>query len=102
MKCANFEKLVLKFPKEEEDLNKIVGIAKASLNKEGIGFNPFNKRKCYKNFLLKLTNFKGQTSLTCNYCCKIGHISIHCPMKRKGRNCVEIGVRKYIKPPNVN
>jgi len=47
-KCAYLEKIVFKFYKGEENLNKILSSQKASFNKEGIGFNPFNKNKCYK------------------------------------------------------
>ena len=55
MNCANLEKIVLKFSKGEENLNKILGTQIASFNKEGIGFNPFNKKKCYKNFFIRST-----------------------------------------------
>jgi len=46
MKCANLQKIILKFSKGEENLNKIVGAQKASFNQERIDFNPFNKKKC--------------------------------------------------------
>jgi len=52
-----------------------------SLNKEGIGFNPFNNKKCYKNFFVKSMCYENKT-ITCNYCCKIGHTT-NCPIKRK-------------------
>jgi len=53
MKGAKLETIVSKFSKGEENLNKILGTQKMSFNKEGIGFNPFNKKKCYKNFFIK-------------------------------------------------
>ena len=73
-----------------------------SFNKEGIGFNPFNKKKCYKNFFVKSTSSESKTSITCNYCCKIRHISTHYPIKRKDPSRMKIWVPKYIKSPNVN
>ena len=102
MKGAKLETIVSKFSKGEENLNKILGTQKMSFNKEGIGFNPFNKKKCYKNFFIKQTNYKNETSITWNYCCKIGSISTHCSIKRKGPSCIEIWVSKGSKPPNVN
>ena len=72
-----------------------------SFNKEEIGFNPFNKKKCYKNFFVKSMRYESKT-ITCNYCCKIGHISTHCPIKRKGPRCIQIWVPKGPKPANVN
>ena len=74
LKYADLEKIVLNFSKGEDNLNKILGIQKASFNKEGIGFSPFNKNKCYKNFFAKSTYYKSKTFITCNYCCKIEHI----------------------------
>ena len=73
-----------------------------SFSKEGIGFNPFNKKKCYTNFFIKSANYKIETSITCNYCCKIGHISTHCAINRKGPSYIQIWVPKGSKPPNMN
>ena len=101
MKCVNLEKIVLKFSGGGENLNKILGTQKMSLNKEGIVFNPFNNKTCYKNFFVKLTSHKSKT-ITCNYCCKIGHSSTNCPIKRKGPNCLQIWIPKGPKPPNMN
>ena len=83
-KYVNLEKIILTFSRGEENLNKILGTKKMSFKKEGIGFNPFNKKKCYKHFFVKSTNYKIETSITCNNCYEIGHISTHCPIKRKG------------------
>jgi len=101
IKCVNLEKIVFKFSKGEENLNKILGTQKISFDKEGIGYH-FNKKKYYKNFFVKSTNYESDTSITCNYCCKIGHISTHCLIKRKCPNCIQIWVPKGTKPPNVN
>ena len=70
VKCANLEKIVLKFLKGEENLYKILGTQKTSFNKEGVGFNLFNKKKYYKNLFVKSTYPKSKASITCNYCCK--------------------------------
>jgi len=72
-----------------------------SFSKEGIGFNPFTKKKCYKNFFVKSMSYESKT-ITCNYCCKIRHISPHFPIKRKGSNCKQIWVPKGTKPPKLN
>ena len=71
MKCVNLETIVLKFSKVEKNLNKIVDPQKMTFKKERIGFNPFNKNKCYKNLFVKLTNYKSESSITYNYYSKI-------------------------------
>ena len=49
---ADLQKIVLKFSEGEENLYKILGSQKASSNKEGISFELFNHKKCYKSSLL--------------------------------------------------
>ena len=63
MKCANLETIVLKFSKGEENLNKILGTQKISFNKKINSFNSFNKKKYYKKFFVKSTNYKSETSI---------------------------------------
>ena len=101
-KCADLKKIVLKFSKVEENLNKILGSQKTSFNKEGIDFNPFNKKKCYKNFFVKSTNHKSSNSITCNYCCKLGHISTCCPIKINYHKVMQIWVAKGTRRPNMH
>jgi len=75
MKCANLKKIILKFSKREENLNKILGTQKVSFNKERISFNSFNRKAYYKSFFIESTNYKSETAITCICCCEIGHIS---------------------------
>ena len=63
MKCSKLEKVVFKFSKGEENSNKILGTQKASFNKEGIGFNPFNKKNVTKTSLLNRLTTKGRVLL---------------------------------------
>jgi len=58
MKCANFEKIVLKISKGEENLNKILDTQEMSFNREGIGFNSFNKKNITKTSLLNRLTIK--------------------------------------------
>jgi len=88
--------------KRGENFNKILGTRKTSVNKEEIGFNSFNNKKCYKNFFVRSANYKSETFITYKYCCKIGHISTYCPIKRIGPRCIQILESKEPKPPNVN
>jgi len=44
-KCVDLEKMVLKFSKGQNNLNKVLGSQRMSFNKEGIGYNPFNKKQ---------------------------------------------------------
>ena len=52
-KREDLQKLVLKFSKGQDNLDKLLGSQRMSFNKEGIGYNPFNKKKTYKNFIIK-------------------------------------------------
>ena len=60
----------------------------ASFNNDGICFNPLNKKKCHKNIFVKLTNHES-SSITCNYCVKIGHSSTYCPIKRTAQSALQ-------------
>jgi len=64
-KCDDLQELVLKFSKGQDNLDKLLGSQRMSFNKEGIGYNPFNKKKIYKNFFLKEA---PQNEIICNYC----------------------------------
>jgi len=44
-KCESLEKMVLKFTKGQDNLNKLFGSQRMSFNKECIGCNPSNKKK---------------------------------------------------------
>jgi len=44
-KCEDLEKAVLKFCKGQNNLDKLLESQRISFNKEGIGYNPFNKKK---------------------------------------------------------
>ena len=52
-----------------------------SFNKEGIGYDPFNKKKTYNNFFVKEAP-KNESHIICNYCLRKGHISHSCPLKK--------------------
>ena len=73
-KYEGFKKLVLKFLKGRENLDKLLGSHRMSFNKEDIGYNPFNKKKTYKNFLSQETS-KNKSHTSCNYCLRNGHMS---------------------------
>ena len=44
-KCEDLEKMVLEFSKAQDNLDKLLGSPRMSFNKEGIGYNSFNKKK---------------------------------------------------------
>ena len=66
-KHEGLEKVVLKFSKGQKNLDKLLGSQRMSFNKEGIGYNPFNKKKNYKNFFVHETS-KDKSHTVCNYC----------------------------------
>ena len=46
--------MVLEFSKAQDNLDKLLGSPRMSFNKEGIGYNSFNKKKPYKISLFKM------------------------------------------------
>ena len=63
--------MILKFSKGQDNLDKLLGSQKMSFNKEGIGYNPFNKKKTYKNLFVKEFP-KNESHVICNYCLRKG------------------------------
>jgi len=94
----DLEKVILKFTKGQDSLDKLLGSQRMSFNKEGIGYNPFNKKKTYKNFFVHETS-KNKSHTTCNYCPKNGHVSYSCPFKKSSPRLVQIWVPKGVRPP---
>ena len=52
-KCNKEHKIILKFTKGQENLDKLLCNQKTSFNKEEIGYNHSNKKKTYKSFFVK-------------------------------------------------
>lgn len=88
-KCGAFEKLALKFTKGQDNLDKLLDSQRMFFNKEGIGYNPLNKKKAYKNFFIKETS-KNESHITYNYCLRNGHISYSCPLRNTNNKIVQI------------
>jgi len=99
-KCEGCEKLVLKFSKGQENLDKLLGSQRMSFDKEGIGYNIFNKKKVYKNFFVQST--AQNISHICNYYIKNGQMSYSCSFRKSSPRLVQIWIPKCIRPPNVN
>ena len=100
-KCEGFEKLVLKFSKGHKNLDKLLGSQRMLFNKEGIGYNVFNKNQVYKNFFVQSTS-QNKSHINCNYYLKNGHMSYSCPFRKSSPRLVQIWVPKAARPPNVN
>jgi len=98
-KCNNLQKLVLKFSKGQDNLDKLLGSQRMSFNKEGIGYNHFNKKKIYKNFFVKEV---PKNEIICNYCLRKGHISYSCPLRKSNMKITQVWVPKSAKPPYIN
>jgi len=92
-KCEDLEKMVLKFSKGQNNLEKLLGSQRMSFNKEGIGYNPFNKKKTYKNFFVQEA-YKHVPHTTCNYCSRKGHISHLCPLRKPNAKLFKFGYQK--------
>ena len=71
-----------------------------SFNKQGIGYNPLNKKKVYKNFFIKETS-KNKSHITCNYCLKNGYIYYSCPLRKTNNKIIQVWVAKGTRPKNM-
>jgi len=69
-------------------------------NKEGIGCNPFNEKKTYKNFFVQEAT-KNKSHIICNYCLRKGHISHSYPLKKPNKKIVQVWVSKGTRPQNI-
>ena len=99
-KCKDLQKLVLKFSKGQENLDKLLGAQRISFNKEGIGYNPLNKKKTYKNLFVQEAS-KITPNTICNYCLRKGHISHLCPLKKPNTKIIQVWVPKGTRPQNI-
>jgi len=68
-----------------------------SFNKEGIGYNPFNKKITYKNFFVHETS-KDKPHTICSYCLRKGHISYSCPLRKPNTKIIQVLVPKETRP----
>ena len=90
-KCEHLKNIVLKFFKGQNNVN---------FKKEGIGYNPVNKKKNYKNFFVQETS-KNVSHTTCNYCLRKGHISHLCPPKKSNTKIIQVWIPKGTRPQNI-
>jgi len=63
--------MLLKFSKGLDNLDKLLGWQRMPFNIGDIGYNPFNKKKTYKNFSVQEAS-KNESHIICNYCLKEG------------------------------
>jgi len=99
-KCEDLEKMVLKFSKGQDNLDKLLGSQRISFNKEDIGYNPFNKKKTYKNFFIQEAS-KNESHIICNFCLRKGHIFHSCPLRNSNMKIIQIWVPKGTRPQNM-
>ena len=71
-----------------------------SFNKEGIGYNPLNKKKTYKNSFVHKTS-KDKPHTICNYYLRKGHISYSCPLRNPNTKIIQVWVPKETRPQNM-
>ena len=76
-KCEGFEKLVLKFSKGHEDLDKLLAFTGCHSIKKDLGVMSLTKKRVYKNIFIQLTS-KNKSDIKCNYCLNNGHMSYSC------------------------
>ena len=71
----DLEKSLAKYVDEKEKLDAILGKQKCSLDKTGIEYNPFKKRKLSKN---RFETPVEKTKITSFYCRKKDHLASQC------------------------
>ena len=99
-KCDKDHKILLKFIKGQENLDKILWTQRASFNNEGIWYNHFSKKNTYKNFFIKSTPYKKYVR-TCNWCSKIDHIACSCPLRKSSSKIIQIWIPNRTRPLNM-
>ena len=99
-KYEGLEKVVLKLSKGQDNLDKLLGSQRMSFNREGIGYNPFNKKKTYRNFFAQET-FKNKSHTICNYCLRKGHISYLCHLRKPNAKVNQVWAPKGTRPQNM-
>jgi len=99
-KYEGHEKVVLKFSKGQDNLDKLLGSQMMSFNKEGIGYNPFKKKKTYENFFVQETS-KNKPYIIWNRCLTKGHISYSCPLRKSNVKIIQVRVSKGTWPQNM-
>ena len=65
-----------KFTKGKENLDKLLGMQRMSLDKGGIGLESKSKN------LSQVTKLSTMSYRTCHYCCNVGHMIQKCPFKQ--------------------
>ena len=81
-------------------MDKLLGPQRMSFNKEGIGYNTFNKKKTYKNLFVHEAS-KNKPHTICNYCLRKGHISYSCPLRKPNTKIIQLWVPKGTRPQNM-
>ena len=95
-KCDAKHKTILKFTQGQENLDRLLSTQRASFNKEGIGYDHFNKKKNYRNFFVKPTLHEMNVK-TSDYYSKNGHITY----SKSTPKIIQIWVPKGTRPPNL-
>jgi len=89
--------MVLKFCKGQNNLDKLLGSQRMSFNKEGIGYNPFNKKKAYKKYFVQEAS-TNECHIICNYYLRKGHMSHLYPLRKPSIKIVQVWVPKGTRP----
>jgi len=92
--------MALKFSKGKDNLDKLLGSQRMSFNKEGIRYNPSNKKKTYKNFFVQEAS-KNKSHIICNYCLRKGYISHSFPVRKPNMKIIQIWVLKRTRSQNM-
>ncbi|GAV90355.1 hypothetical protein CFOL_v3_33764 [Cephalotus follicularis] len=73
------KKTFSKFSNSSDKLDNLLGLQRCVFDKVGQGYGEMNNVKHFNNFFVK----KNELKIICNYCGKLGHISISCFLKKK-------------------
>ena len=92
-KNLDIEKINYNFVQGSENLKKLLGLQRCVYDKAGIGYDPNEKQKSFKNIFVKEPQVT-HPHITCHYCSKVGHYISSCPYKRN----MNMGVKKVWVP----
>jgi hypothetical protein len=78
-KIDDLNNVLAKFTMGRDNLNILLGKQGCHFKKTGLGYNPSNQQRLYKNFFVSSSTF-----ITCHYCGLKGHSAITCNARKKG------------------
>ena len=80
-KIKDLENIIFRFTEGKNNFEKLLGSQKQSIEKSGLGFDPYKKLALKDSKFIKESTFSK--NVTCFHCNRVGHYRSTCPLKDK-------------------